>query len=319
MSVKHSGENAVRWYWGSLAHPIRLWRSHTTAHEASKKLIMKTFLQIPTLILLSLVLGLGILAVLWTWDFGPDNYDTMRGPPFMEKWPPYVPGTEGQKEVKIQVLNAKTLEPIESAIVVGGYYGPGVSGGKTCVHSESAISDAEGWATLPNDQDPRVGGGGRKFSDLRGPRLESAYKRGYQLVRPLRYATAEGHRKWYVRETTPVPYYRPGLVDEYRAAPIREFYKNHKAALLETKERSRIYLMPSTAKTKEERWGELHHINYAGGCYPTSLGFTKSQGSLEITMAVYQELQELGFSETELKSYRADLKNNWEQPSLQGK
>jgi hypothetical protein len=235
-----------------------------------------------------------------------DNYDTMKGPPLMQKWVPRIPGTEGQKEVKVQVLDATTMQPIEGAIVVGGYYGPDGSGGTVCAKSESAISDAEGWATLPNDQDPRVGGKGG-FSDLRGPRLESAYKRGYQMSIMVYYATPGGYNEWYVVGFKPVPRGTPGK--QWEKISSRKFSDDHKSALMETKERSRIYLMPSTATTKEERWGELTQMGGSGCGRKLPFEFSESEGGLAAWKAVYQEMLDIGYSESTMKAERENIEH----------
>jgi hypothetical protein len=208
-----------------------------------------------------------------------DWYDKVIGTPEEPRWPPWIPGTEGQKEVKVQVLDATTMEPIAGAIVVGAY------GGNVCVISESAVSDAQGWATLPNDEDPRIRGDERR---LRGPELVSAYKRGYQLARPVRHAVAGGHNEWYVREVKPTP-----RGSRWEIISAEKFSDNHKATLMETKERSRIYLMPSTATTKEERERELNWVSPR--CYKYPFAWSSSEGGLAIEKAIHQELIDIGY------------------------
>jgi hypothetical protein len=265
---------------------------------------MKTPLK--TILMLSAIV-LTVLSVIAFNDYYTLNkYDRVTGFLWWKKMPPWIPGTEGQKEVRVQVLDATTMRPIEGAIVVGGYY----KGGAVCANSESAVSDVGGWATLPNDEDARV----RDDSPLlfRGPRLKSAYKRGYQLAQPLRYAEAAGHNEWYIRETTPVPYYRSGFVDEYRTSS-RKFSKNHKATLLETKERSRIYLMPSTAKTKEERSKELNSMD-GGSCgFKLPFEFSESEGALAAWRAVHQEKSDIGI---EHLKYSKDTLDSYEKSYL---
>jgi hypothetical protein len=261
-----------------------------------------------------LVLSVIVLTVLSVKAFN-DYYDldtygrAMEGPPFMKKPPPWIPGTNGQKEVRVQVLDATTMEPIEGAIVVGGYYGAGAFGGAECVKSESAISDAEGWATLPNDQDERVHG---PRPGLMGPWLKSAYKRGYQLADPPRYAEAGGHNEWYIIERTPAPY--RALNTEWQIISAKKFSKSHKAALLETKERSRIYLMPSTAETKEERSRELGKMD-GGGCgFTMPFEFSKSEGALAAWKAVHQEKVDIGI---EHLKYSKDMLDSYEKSYLE--
>jgi hypothetical protein len=231
-----------------------------------------------------------------------DIYDTMRGPPFMGRWVPWIPGTEKQKEVKVQVLDATTMEPIEGAIVVGGYYRL-----NACVNSESAVTDAEGWATLPNDQDPRVGRGGRNPSDPRGPRLESAYKRGYQMSITVYEAASGGYNEWYVIERKPMP--KGTFGEQWEDISSRKFSDSHKAALMETKERSRIYLMPSTARTKEERWPELIKMG-RGSCLPKMpFEFSESEGGLTAMKAMYQEMLDIGYLGDNMRTIREDIEH----------
>jgi hypothetical protein len=227
--------------------------------------------------------------------FVPSNYDSVVGRFWWKKWPPWIPGTEGQKEVKVQVLDATTMAPIEGAIVVGGYYS--LSG--TCVKSESAISDADGWATLPNDEDPRVNGGDRR-AVLRGPSLESAYKRGYQMSITI-YEVTGGSMEWYVREKKAAPRGTPG--EQREIISSRKFSNDHRSALMETKERSRIYLMPSTAKTKEERERELNVLS-RGCSFALPFEFSESEGMLAIWKITYQENLDNGFTSL---SYDKDM------------
>jgi hypothetical protein len=276
---------------------------------------MKTSLK--KLLALSLIALIALPMIAVSKNDRLDWYDVMRDPVSekkwpswvpgtkgKKKWPPYVPGTEGQKEAKIQVLDATTMQPIEGAIVVGGYYGR--SG--VCTNSESAVTDAQGWATLPNDQDPRIGGDGTDFYDIRGPRPESAYKRGYQRAIIVYEATAGGHNEWYVRERKPVPWGTPG--EQWETISARKFSDDHRSVLLETKERSRIYLMPSTATTKEERAEELNWMSSRSCVYTMPFWFSESEGGLTIDKAVYQEMLNVGM---EYLRYRKDRVDSYEE------
>jgi hypothetical protein len=236
-----------------------------------------------------------------------DHYDTAKGFLWWETWPPYIPGTEKQNEVKIQVLDATTMLPIAGALVVAGYYGD------VCEHSESAVSDAQGWATLPNDQDPRV----REDSSgaaLHGPVLESAYKRGYQMVSPApRSAIAGGDNEWYVREMKPSP--RAYNVTR-QILSSRKFSSDHKSALMETKERRRIYLMPSTAFTREERARELRWMTSENCEFTLPFEFSASEGVLASWKALYQEKLDIGFTKRSL-AYDKDLLDRAEKGYLE--
>jgi hypothetical protein len=227
------------------------------------------------------------------------HYDRTARTEREKDWPPWIPETEGQKEVRVQVLDAITMQPVEGAIVVGGYYGT-ERNGKVCERSESTVADAEGWAVLPNDQDLRIGNSGS--SALRGPRLEFAYKRGYQMAITVYEAVPGGHGEWYVRKWKPMPFGTPK--DQKEKISSRKFSDDHKSALMETKERSRIYLMPSTAKTKKERRSELVQIQIRGaGCSSKMpLEFSESEGGLAASKALYQEMLDVGYSENSMKA-----------------
>lgn len=189
-----------------------------------------------------------------------DYYNQAYKTPDGWRWPPWIPGTEGQKEVKVRVLDATTMQPIAGAIVVGGYDAPSISGGMSCAYSESAVSDEGGWATLPNEEDERI----RNFSNrywISGPDLVLAYKRGYKMALPV-YRAKGNNGRWYILQTKQKP---PGEPNEPPSPLDSPIFGNQKEALLETKERSTIYMMPSTAKTKDERWKELSKMGGGGG------------------------------------------------------
>jgi hypothetical protein len=223
---------------------------------------------------------------------------------------PWIPGTEGQKEVTVQVLDATTMEPIAGVIVVGGYYGLNHRGGFSCVRSESAVSDAQGWATLPNDQDERVHGSPPR---LFGPMLESAYKRGYQMAKSI-YTAGGGGDYWSIRKMKAKPLMEPyadgDILSEWKASD------NQRAAFLETKERSRIYLMPSTAKTKEERSKELNVIRRGCG-FTMPFEFSESEGTLAVRKAVYKELSEMGYYSVQKQGYGDEMLDSYEKSYLE--
>jgi hypothetical protein len=213
---------------------------------------------------------------------------------------PWIPDTDGQKEVKVQVLDASTMQPVAGAIVVGGYYGPGRNGW-VCGYSESAVSDENGWVTLPNDQDERI----RSLSDryrIFGPVLESAYKRGYKkLPLPLKVAkyridVRTENKKEYWEE---IWYISQLVLDSelWENNPswviLPDKYPDGKAALLASRERSTIYLYPSAAKTKEERERELRWITPICSKYP--FPWSSSEGGLAAEKAVFQELKDIGY------------------------
>jgi len=220
---------------------------------------------------------------------------------------PFIPGTEGQKEVRVQVLDATTMEPIAGAIVVGGYWGisarPG--SGAACGNSESAVSDENGWATLPNDQDERIGGKKSK-ARLWGPELISAYKRGYQLAKPIDRISGDGV-KCRIIKIKPKPLMDPYADGDFLSDQIVPCPQNE--AQLKTKERSRIYLIPSTAATKDERWSELIQMGWGECVFKLPFAFTTSEGGLTVMKAMYQEMQDIGYPENIMKPLDENIKS----------
>jgi len=269
---------------------------------------MKLFYWLNTSILLMLVMGLCSCSTnRWERLYPKNDYQYVMNRE--GKAQPYIPGTEGQKEVKVQVLDASTMQPIAGAIVVGGYYAAGRSGDSgnvSCARSESAVSDAEGWATLPNDQDERIKhlpGGNWMY----GPQLKSAYKRGYKVLSlPFKapdYGVENEKEYWYLAQL---------VLDEglwnYKSSRIRlpERYPDEKTAILAGHTRSTIYLMPSTATTKEERLEELNRMGYSGGpCFfSLPFAFSRSEGGLAAMRAVYQEMLDGDYPENAMRYQR---------------
>jgi hypothetical protein len=244
----------------------------------------------------------------------PTYYDKTTRTSGGEDWPPWIPGTEGQKEAKVQVLDATTMKPIEGAIVVAGYYGWRGQGGEIlCVNAESAVTDAQGWAMLPNDQDERIHD---SVPRLFGPMLESAYKRGYRaLTYPLFKASypKEDELKggWYlyrlnVDAASDERLHNPLYINEqYTTQPER--YPDERSALLASKERSAIYLYPSAAKTKEERAKELQWMDGRSCKFGLPFAFSKSEGPLAARKAVYREMLDIGYTEKDLAYGKAML------------
>lgn len=238
-------------------------------------------------------------------EYDKTEYDRMKDGLF----PPVIPDTEGQLMARVQVVDASTMQPIEGAIVLGGYYGLGRNA-MTCFASESAVTDQNGYAWLPNDRDERVREG-KKWR--RGPRLVSAYKRGYQLMRPpyaVNFNWKTGAEGWYVWERKPIEKL-PLILEldkdkeksDWKETILSGPYPDKKSALLASKERSTTYLYPSTAATKEERWKELDEVDNANGCgwnLPLPFRSFESEGALPIRKATYQERLEIGFKEDDL-------------------
>jgi hypothetical protein len=100
-----------------------------------------------------------------------------------------------------------------------------------------------------------------------------------------------GDNEWFIRETKPKPYGQHGSRDD--VISTEKFSDDHKSALMETKERSRVYLMPSTAETKEERERELRWVSPTCQKYP--FAWSISEGGLAIEKTIHQELIDIGY------------------------
>jgi hypothetical protein len=214
---------------------------------------------------------------------------------------PYIPGTEGQSQVKVQVLDASTMQPIAGAIVVGGYYAPVPQGAWECTFSESAVSDENGWAILPNEEDKRIRdiSAGRPRARIFGPELMSAYKRGYRMLpraswKDVSYAIDTLDDKdeyWYISGfVLDADMWGPNM--KWFKQPER--YPDAKSALLAGRLRTTIYLYPSTAKTKQERAVELSEMNGVSCRYTMPFKFSESEGALAVLKATYQEELDIG-------------------------
>jgi len=153
-------------------------------------------------------------------------------------------------EFRGRVIDQDTDQPIAGAIVVGKYVGSrGAEGSTSCNRVESAVSDQDGWFTLPLD--PRDG----------GPLME-AYHRGYKWGRSPRKALrgVDGNvEHWQVQIVA-------WNAEINRATLIRyepTIYRSQAEALAASRQELDVYLKPFSGN-REERLRELHRVTNAG-------------------------------------------------------
>ena len=160
-----------------------------------------------------------------------------------------------------RVIDQDTGLPIAGAIVVGKYMGSrGFESASSCDRVESAISDRDGWFTLPLDAHGKM------------PFME-AYHRGYAWGRSVRSAqrNVDGNMyhwqvvvcKWDAQNTTcPIVRIEPTI------------YQSEADALNASREWKDVYLKASSG-SRDQRLVELHRMQAAGSCaspHQTSAG-----------------------------------------------
>ena len=155
-------------------------------------------------------------------------------------------------EFRGRVIDQDTGQPIAGAIVVGKYTGSrGFEGSTSCNLVESAVSDQDGWFTMPID--PRYG----------GPLME-AYHRGYKWGRGPRWAEngIDGNvNHWQVQVVE-------WNADNSRAKLVRyepTIYGSQREAIAASRQDMDVYIR-SFSGTREARLDELHRLTNAGIC-----------------------------------------------------
>ena len=176
-----------------------------------------------------------------------------------------------------RVIDQDTGQPIAGAIVVGKYMGSrGFEGASSCNRVESAVSDSEGWFTLPLD--PRDG----------GPLME-AYHRGYKWGRSTRKAWpgVDGNlNHWQVTIYQWDAENRHAKI--VRTEPT--IYMSEAQAVEASRENLDVYLKPFTG-SREQRLDELHRVSNAGSCNAPQ---RTTAGPIPFFEAIYSEQVELG-------------------------
>ena len=186
-----------------------------------------------------------------------------------------------------RVIDQDTGEGIAGAIVVGNYMGSrGFEGSSSCNRIEGAVSDSEGWFTLPLDPSA-------------GPILMAAYHREYKSGKSTRHAFGgvDGDaKKWRVAITRWDENNRNGKT----IAVEPKVYHSEKEALLVSREWIDVYLRRFKG-TRDERNLELGGLSGMGIC---GGGAVTSEGAVPFLEAIHDEYLKLGISEEKLDRIR---------------
>jgi len=193
-------------------------------------------------------------------------------------------------EFRGRVIDQDTGQPVAGAIVVGKYTGSrGAEGSTSCNRVESAVSDQEGWFTMPID--PRDG----------GPLME-AYRRGYRWGRGPRWARngVDGDvKQWRVQVVQ-------WDAENSRAQLVRyepTVYASQKEAIVASRQEMDVYLKPFMGD-RAQRLDELHRLPGAANCGGT---FYSSKGSPPFFQAILDEQIELGDDDASLRLVRGAI------------
>ena len=190
-------------------------------------------------------------------------------------------------ESRGRVIDQDTGMPIAGALVVGKYMGSIAWGGGSCDRIESAVSDDQGWFTIPTD------------SNAKPPFLD-AYSRGYGRGKGPRRATngAEGDlEKWHVEIFLWDANNRQGRL----VSTEPTIYRSKREAEEASREWKDVYLRRFKG-TPEERIVNLNVLSGGGSC---GGGSQTTSGPIEFLKAIYGEKVELGASESELRHTRS--------------
>jgi hypothetical protein len=186
-------------------------------------------------------------------------------------------------ESRGRVIDQDTGMPIAGALVVGKYMGSIAWAGASCDRVESAVSDQEGWFTIPTDSTGK-------------PPFMVAYSRGYGRGNSPRHAFngAEGDiGKWQVQV-------QQWDADNRRAKLLSiepTIYRSKREAEEASREWKDVYLRRFNG-TLEERIRNLNVLSGGGSC---GGGSQTTSGPIEFLKAIYSEKVELGASESELR------------------
>jgi hypothetical protein len=155
-------------------------------------------------------------------------------------------------EFRGRVIDQDTGQPIAGAIVVGRYTGSrGFEGSTSCNFVESAVSDQDGWFTMPIDS-------------RYGQPLMEAYHQGYRWGRSTRWAqrAADGDlAHWQVQVVKWNPEVTRGTLVRYEPT----IYFSEPDAIAASRQYMDVYLK-SFNGTREARLDELHRLTNAGIC-----------------------------------------------------
>jgi hypothetical protein len=189
-------------------------------------------------------------------------------------------------ESRGRVIDQDTEMPIAGALVVGKYIGSIAWAGASCDRIESAVSDQEGWFTIPTDSNGK-------------PPFMDAYSRGYGRGNSSRHAFngAEGDiGKWQVEV-------QRWDADNRRAKVLSiepTIYRSQLEAEEASRERKDVYLRRFKGN-REEYLMELRALVNTGVC---GGGPQTSSGPIEFLEAIHGEQVALGESQSQLARTR---------------
>jgi hypothetical protein len=178
-----------------------------------------------------------------------------------------------------RVIDQDTLQPIAGAIVVANYMGGGANHGTSCNRVESAVSDENGWFSVPVD--PRD-----------SPPLFEAYHPQYAHGRMLRQARNGVGGKielWHVavlRVDGSIDHYEPTIFASEREAK-------------EASGENRDVYLKKTDGTREARISELGRLPSATSCLAPPKA---SPGLIPFLEAILAEERSLGLPSSRLES-----------------
>jgi hypothetical protein len=186
-----------------------------------------------------------------------------------------------------RVIDQDTEQPIAGALVVGKYMGSIAWGGASCDRIESAVSDDQGWFTIPTDSNGK-------------PPFMEAYSHGYGRGKGPRRATngAGGDlERWQVEVFAWDANNRQGKL----VSTEPTIYRSKREAEEASREWKDVYLRWFKG-TPEERVLNLNVLSGGGSC---GGGPQTTSGPIEFLKAIYSEKVELGVSESELRYTRS--------------
>ncbi len=194
-------------------------------------------------------------------------------------------------ESRGRVIDQDTELPIAGALVVGKYMGSIAWAGASCDRIESAVSDDQGWFTIPTDSTGK-------------PPFMEAYSRGYGRGKGPRRATngAQGDiTKWQIEIFSWDATNRQGRL----VSSEPTIYHTKREAEEASREWKDVYLRRFKG-TSEERVRNLSVLSGGGIC---GGGPQTTAGSIEFLEAIYKEEVELGASESELRHIRSIMES----------
>jgi hypothetical protein len=190
-------------------------------------------------------------------------------------------------EFRGRVIDQDTGQGIAGAIVVGKYMGSrGAEGSSSCNRVESAVSNQDGWFTMPIDS-------------RYGQPLMEAYHRGYKWGRGPLWAEngIDGNANhWQVQVVE-------WNVDNGRAKVIRyepTIYSSQREAITASRQEMDVYLKPFVG-TRDEWLKEVYRLHVAASCASPQ---QTTAGPVPYFEALYAEEQALNDTERSLQLTR---------------